>query len=118
VDLHNDAPTHGLPPYVTVRTDHPVWPPPPGTNRELVTVYATDGARLVGATLNGTDVRDQILPGREQGHPLFSYDVEIRPQASVTLRLSLSEPQVRGRVRTFVQPLVRPMRSHITQPTC
>ena len=118
VKLTNAAPTHGLPPYVVVRSDHPVWPPAPGTNRELATVYATDGTRLVRATLDGEDVTDQVLSGREQGHPLFSLDVEIPPQKSITWQLSLSEPQVAGRVRTFAQPLVRPLHQTISSPSC
>jgi len=118
VTLTNRAPTHGLPPYVVVRSDHPLWPPPRGTNRELVTVYTTDGTRLVHATLDGNDVTDEVLPGREQGHPLLSYDVEIRPQQSVHLELTLSEPQVPGPVRTFIQPLVRPMDQTVRQPSC
>jgi hypothetical protein len=118
VTLHNAAPPHGLPPYVVARSDHPVWPPPPGTNRELATVYTTDGARLVRATLDGQDVTDHVLTGREQGHPIFSVDVEIPLQKSVTWELSLSEPQAAGRVRTFAQPLVRPLRQTITQPAC
>src|SRR4051794_40988268 len=118
VTLHNAAPLHGLPPYVVVRSDHPVWPPPAGTNRELATVYATDGARLVRATIDGQDVTDQVLPGREQGHPMFSVDVEIPLQKSVTWELSLSEPQAAGRVRTFAQPLVRPVHQTIGQPSC
>src|SRR4051812_36451876 len=105
VTLHNQAPTRGLPPYVVVRSDHPIWPPPPGTNRELATVYATDGSRLVHATLDGQDVTDQVLTAREQGHPMFSVDAEIPPQKSITWVLSLSEPQSAGRVRTFAQPL-------------
>src|SRR3954468_13766197 len=72
VTLHNAAPTRGLPPYVVVRSDHPIWPPPPGTNRELATVYTTEGTRLVHATLDGEDVTDRMLTAREQGHPLFS----------------------------------------------
>ena len=118
ITLTNTAPKHGLPPYVVIRSDHPVWPPPPGTNRELVTLYTTEGTRLTHATLDGNDVSDEALPGREQGHPLLSYDVEIRPGQTVKLQLALSEPQVPGRVRTFVQPLVRPMRQTITQPSC
>jgi len=118
VTLHNAAPLHGLPPYVVVRSDHPVWPPPPGTNRELATVYSTDGARLVRATLDGRDVTDQVLNGREQGHPRFSVDVEPPRQKSVTWELSLSEPQAAGRVRTFAQPLVRPLHQTIGQPSC
>jgi hypothetical protein len=118
VTLRNDAPTSGLPPYVVIRSDHPTWPPPVGTTRELITVYATDGSRLQGATLDGEDVTDDVLTGREQGHELFSYDVDIRPQSEITLRLSISEPQRSGRVRTFIQPLVRPISLKIDQPTC
>ncbi|HET7530936.1 MAG TPA: DUF4012 domain-containing protein [Mycobacteriales bacterium] len=118
VTLHNDAPTHGLPPYVVIRSDHPTWPPPPGTTREFITVYTTDGTRLVKATMNGTDVTDQIVSGREKGHPLFAYDVDIKPQSSVTLQLALSEPRAGGQVRTFHQPLVRPLQQTIGEPAC
>jgi hypothetical protein len=118
VTLHNAAPARGLPPYVIVRSDHPTWPPAPGTGRELATVYATDGTRLVHATLGGQDVTDEVLVGRERGHPMLSLDVEIPPQKSVTWTLSLSEPQVAGRVRTFAQPLIRPFRQSIAQSRC
>ena len=118
ITLTNTAPKHGLPPYVVIRSDQPQWPPPAGTNRALLTLYTTDGSRLVHATLDGDDITDRVLPGRDKGHPLMSYDVEIRPQQAVTFQLTLSEPRVPGPVRTFVQPLVRPMRQTVHQPTC
>ena len=118
IELRNAAPAHGLPPYVIVRSDHPEWPPAPGTNRSLVTVYATAGSRLTGASVDGADVLEQILRGREADHPIFTTAVEIPPLRTVTLRFALIEPAVAGRVETLAQPLVRPLRQQISAPAC
>jgi hypothetical protein len=118
VTLRNAAPPHGLPPYVIVRSDHPITFPPPATNRSLVSIYGTAGSRLTGLTVDGQPPQ-QTWTASEGGHPMWSLAVEIRPGQSVTIKAQLSEPQVPGPVGTLRQPLVRPLIQRIGRgPTC
>ena len=118
ITFRNEAPTYGLPPYVVVRSDNPITFPPPGTNRELVTIYATRGSRLVGLTVDGQPPQ-QVSPAAEAGHPMWSMAFDIRPQRSVVVRARLSEPVVPGPVGTLRQPLVLPLDQRIDPgPDC
>ena len=105
VTLQNNAPRGGLPDYVDVRTDG--RPAAPGQSRTFVNYYATTGARITGATLDGQPVR--IVKGVERGHPVFSADVEIRAGQSRTLALEYIEPRTEATVTVPEQPLARPM---------
>ena len=66
--LTNNAPTSGLTSYVNGRLDKPDYPVGSGDNAELVSYYATQGARFVSATLDGLPVAMTSL--RERGLPL------------------------------------------------
>ena len=55
---------------------------------------------------------------QERGHPVVTLDVEIRPGASRTLRLTFDEPRVSGAVQTLSLPMVRPLAAAIAQPRC
>jgi hypothetical protein len=116
VDLRNDAPRHGLPPYVTIRADEPHPLPPPGTNRLLVSLYATAGAELQGLSVDGK-VRG-VVTERERGHPVYTTTVEMRPQSTRHLEFRLYEPATPGPVRTVRQPLVRPLVQSVATPRC
>jgi hypothetical protein len=105
VTLKNNAPGGGLPNYVDVRSDG--RPSTPGQSRTFVSYYATTGARITGATLDGKPV--QIVNGVERGRPVFSADVEIRAGQSRTLLLEYTEPPTEAPVTVPVQPLARPM---------
>ena len=105
VTLTNNAPRSGLPNYVDVRTDG--RPSTPGQSRTFVNYYATRGARITGATLDGKPVR--LVNGVERGRPVFSADVEIRAGQSRTLVLEYAEPPTEAPVTVPVQLLARPM---------
>jgi Protein of unknown function (DUF4012) len=110
VTLRNDAPTTGLPPYMTVRSDRPPYPTVPGQNRSELNVLVTRGARLVGASLDGAPLlasgQDDTLPdtmaadaadtflgqGEVAGRPAYWVDLETRPGGTHTMVLRLTEP--------------------------
>ncbi|HEY6793720.1 MAG TPA: DUF4012 domain-containing protein [Kineosporiaceae bacterium] len=110
VTLRNGAPSSGLPPYMTVRSDRPPYPTVPGQNRSELSVLVTRGARLLGATLDGAPLlssgHDGSLPdmvaadaadtflgqGDVGGRPSYWVDLETRPGGTHTVVLQLAEP--------------------------
>ncbi|WP_240134354.1 DUF4012 domain-containing protein [Streptomyces sp. MUM 178J] len=111
VTLGNRAPASGLPPYVTQRVDDPPYPTRPGDNRVLVSYYASSGARLSGATLDGQPVT--VGTSVERGHAVYTLDVELPAQSSRTLTLHLLEP-ISDRTPVLLnQPLVTPLRARL-----
>ena len=113
--LDSTAPSGGLPRYVDGRLD-PDPTGPPGTVRELVSLYATRGARLVGASVDG--VPRAVTAGVEEGHPVFRLDVELAPGATPVVVFDLVEPTVEGAATVPVQPLVRPAEVTVSLPEC
>lgn len=111
VTLTNRAPRAGLPPYVTYRGDTHGPRSRPGDNRVLLSYYATHGARLESATLDGRPVG--IETSVERGHPVYTVDVELAAGRDRVLTLGLSEPGV-GAPEVLEQPLVRPSRVTVT----
>ena len=116
ITLRNDAPTHGLPIYVRVRSDNPPGDVVPGSNKLLVTLLATAGAQMTGVTIDGT--RADAETGTQRGHPMFTVTVDINPQQTRTVVFSLEKPRVRGAVQTVAQPLVGPLRQDLPAPSC
>jgi hypothetical protein len=105
VRLRNVAPP-GLPPYVTGRLDLPGRTAPvPGQQHEYVSVYASLGAGLRGATLDGAEVA--LESERERGHPVFSTFVDLDPGRDTVLTLTLDDRAL-GRPVVRQPPLVRP----------
>ncbi len=111
VALRNDAPTSGLPAYVTVRSDRPPYKTVVGQSRVELQVLTTIGSRLVKATVDGLPVTPAPKPGTlpvtlpdgpadalfldvgaEGGHPAFGMNLELRPGASRTVVLRVLEP--------------------------
>lgn len=111
ISLTNRAPRSGLPPYVTIRSDQPDYPTSPGDNRLLVSYYASAGARLIAASVDGRRV--MVHSGVERGHPVYTVDLELPAQVRRTLTLQLLEPMSdqSGPPELLHQPLVRPMQS-------
>jgi hypothetical protein len=107
VALTNAAPNTPLPPYVTQRVDTPPYRIRPGDNRLLVSYFATAGASLYGATLDGRNVL--VQPGLERGHPTYTTDVELPARTTRTLVLKLLEPPADSLPELLRQPLVRPL---------
>ncbi|MEU8590871.1 DUF4012 domain-containing protein [Streptomyces sp. NPDC048664] len=109
--LTNRAPARGLPAYVTDRLDQPGYATRAGDNRLLVSYYATEGAGLVGATLDGKEV--SASPGTERGHPVYTLDVEVPAGRSRTLALKLLEPPSSRPPTVLRQQLSRPLRATV-----
>lgn len=117
ITLTNTAPSSGLPAYVTQRGDKPSYGTRPGDNRLLVSYYASAGANLTGASLDGRPV--MAASGVERQHPVYTLDVELPAQSTRTLTLRLVEP-ISDRVPVlWRQPLVTPLRAHVAPyPAC
>lgn len=88
----------------------------PGTNRSLVSLYATEGSGLVAATVDGVPARVQV--DDELGHPVFTLQVDIPPATARTVVFELVEPSAPGPPLTPRQPLVLPMTVRTSVPEC
>ncbi|MDQ1603257.1 MAG: hypothetical protein QOE01_1102, partial [Actinomycetota bacterium] len=117
--LTNAAPAIGLPEYVVgkpLRTDAGVRLPP-GSNRLLVYVYATHGARFSGATLDSRPLTVQQV--QERGHPVYVFAVDLRPGQTAEGRLDLVEPaSTRTPPVVITQPLVRNQETTLSAQPC
>ncbi|MFE9126073.1 DUF4012 domain-containing protein [Streptomyces sp. NPDC007148] len=108
--LTNRAPVTGLPLYVTDRLDNPAHAARRGDNRLLVSYFATAGAGLVQARLDGKAAPS--AQGTERGHPVYTFDVEVPRGTSRTLTLHLLEPPSDRAPTVLRQQLTRPL--HVT----
>ncbi|MBL8931474.1 MAG: DUF4012 domain-containing protein [Kineosporiaceae bacterium] len=133
VSLTNSVPRKGLPEYVTVRSDKPLYDTKVGQNRVGLEVLVTRGSHLEGAMLDGVPVMaappEGDLPSRlpdggvvgngrdsgfitettTAGRPSFGMNLEIEPGARRTLVLQLREPAgVGGSPLLPVQAMVNP----------
>ncbi|WP_326651323.1 DUF4012 domain-containing protein [Streptomyces sp. NBC_01750] len=109
--LANHAPPSGLPTYVTTRMDKPAYATRAGDNRLLVSYYATAGASLNRATIDGQTAR--MSPGVERGHPVYTFDVELPAGSSRTVVLHLLEPPADRAPTVLHQRLPRPLRATV-----
>ena len=122
VTFTSDAPTSGLPPYVTTRADAASRETRPsvGTNRSLVNLYTAEGARLLGATLDGRELVMNL--GTERGHPVFATQLEIAPGQRHVLVVNLAEPRTpvpsAGPGLVWIQPAVRSAKVDADVPEC
>lgn len=107
VTLANRAPAAALPAYVTQRVDEPPYATRPGDNRLMVSYFASTGAGLTGATLDGRTALANTTA--ERGHPVFTFDVELPRQSTRTLKLNLVEPPSTLPPVLLRQQLVRPL---------
>lgn len=87
-----------------------------GTDRLLVSLYATSGAGLVSVTVDGRPATVEV--DAERNHPVFTLQLDIPPGKSRTLVFTLLEPSVPGRPEVPVQPLVLPMSVTTDVPVC
>lgn len=102
ITVHNSAPAHGLPKYVTIRADDATTPHVPGAERLLVSLYAAVGAELTGVTVDGRPSGATVA--RERSHPIYTVDVDIPPGATQVITVSLDEPVVRGAAPVLLGP--------------
>jgi HAMP domain-containing protein len=117
VTLTNRAPASGLPAYVTDRLDTRARSSRPGDNRLLVSYYASAGAALTGAMLDGR--RIPLNHAVEHGHPVYTLDLELPAGSTRTVTLRLLEP-ITDRAPTLLrQQLVNPLRTEVKPyPPC
>jgi hypothetical protein len=114
--LTNRAPARGLPDYVAGRPDEPGYRVVRGSNKLLVSVYASVGAEFTEARLDGKPTL--MVPEVERRHSVFSTDVELPPGRTRVLELDLVEPSVGAPATTAVQPLVRSQRTDVSDQPC
>jgi hypothetical protein len=112
--ITNRAPASGLPAYVTDRLDMPVYETRRGDNRVLLSYFATVGAEVVGATLDGE--RTAMSVGIERRHPVYTFDVEVPVGKSRTVTLYLLEPPSNHVPTVPRQQLARPLRVTVLAP--
>jgi hypothetical protein len=116
VRLTNTAPRAGLPGYVTIRGDRPDYPTKPGDNRVTLTYFATEGARVTSATLDGKPV--YVAIGSERGLTTASVDVELPAGQARVFAITLREPRRSGQVRVVAQPAVNPTQVRTAVTAC
>lgn len=113
VRLTNGVPPVRLPTYVTDRLDDPGGSHPTGSNLLWVSYYATPGAQLAGARLDGEP--EPVIKEVERSHPVYSKVIELAPRQTRTLEFMLLEPASAAQPQTPVQPLVRGQQTRITR---
>lgn len=115
VTLTNTAPP-GLPTFVTDRIDAPRGTYPVGQSRLQLSVYLTDGAKLVNVTLNGQAV--DITRGTELGHPKITMWVLPTPGQPLTVTVETDEPVSPDEPIIPTQPLHRPQTTEVRLTPC
>jgi hypothetical protein len=116
ITLRNNAPASGLTPYVTGRLDTHSYRVRPGDNRLGVSYLATQGALMNSVTVAGRPGTASI--GAENGHPVYSVDLELPRGTSRTIVLRLTEPAGTGAPVVLRQPLVRPLYVSLKDSIC
>ncbi|WP_419196948.1 DUF4012 domain-containing protein [Mycolicibacterium obuense] len=119
VKLANTVPNDPLPDYVAGAAGLSPEVPieiPRGTNITSVRLFATKGAKLSAAILNGERV--PAIVSTERGHPVFEVQVIIPPGQPADISFQLSEPSVPGLPKAPSQPLVETVKPKILVPEC
>ncbi|MGL4648110.1 MAG: hypothetical protein ACRC1H_01780, partial [Caldilineaceae bacterium] len=116
LNLRNGAPAAGLPDYVTNRADLSKPQSKRGSNRLIVAVYLSKGTGLGSATLDGEPF--VVGGGRELGHSVVTFRVELEAQQARSVTLRLSEPAWRGQPRIESQPLLLEQINRLTLAPC
>ena len=116
--IHNDAPTSGLPPYVTIRADANTVEGSRGAGAERlqVSLYATRDANFTGVRING--VQTGAFNETDRGHPVFSVELTVPPNGSMTVEWDLVEPSLKGAPVVLVPSTVTPSTATTTLPVC
>ncbi|WP_278313842.1 DUF4012 domain-containing protein [Lolliginicoccus levis] len=117
--LTNSAPPlDEYPAYLMGRlTPETQYAGPPGTNRTVISLFATPGARLAN-----TYIDDRRVPltftNELLGHPVFTVVVLTEPGETVTVRYDLDEPARAGEATVPLQPLVDDPQVSVDVPDC
>jgi len=115
VGLHNAAPTHGLPDYVTPRNDKGYRDnSQPGSTMSAVFVHAPLGSELAAASIHGQKVVPMSI-GTDHGRSVWEFDVELPARSSRQLQVQFNEPsQLATAIPNLgVQPMAIPMQTSI-----
>jgi hypothetical protein len=116
ITLTNNAPAAGLPPYVLGRLDRHDSSVKPGDNRTLLDYYASNGALLLSATLNGKPTGMAVA--NDLNHVIFRDDIELPRGQTQTLVLHLQEPAGVGTPQIWRQPGVSDLVVHSFNQKC
>ena len=119
VKLTNTVPNEPLPDYVAAAeglAPELLIEVPMGTNVTSVRLFATQGAELSSAILNGERV--PAIVNTERGHPVFEVQVIIPPEQTADVSFQLSEPTAPGKPRAPSQPLVETVVPKVLVPEC
>ena len=119
VRLTNNVPDVPLPDYVAghLGLDRFQVDLPRATNATSVTLFATKGATLTGAFVNGLKV-PTVFGGQERGHPTFEVQLGLQRDTPTVIRYELSEPTAPGTPRVPVQPLRDEVTPNVSVPNC
>ncbi|WP_338888774.1 DUF4012 domain-containing protein [Rhodococcus sovatensis] len=116
--ITNRAPAQDYPVYVAGRqNDSTRYDGPPGTNRSIVTLYATQGAVLKKATLNGSSLF-LLGGGFERGHPIYYVPVVTEPGQTNVIEYEFEEPVAAGEPQAPIQPQTGDAESVVEVPIC
>ena len=115
IALLNDAPL-GLPGYVLGFVGVRGFPDVKGTNRTVVGYFATAGAIMTSADVNGRPAGASV--GLEQGHPVYSVLLTLPRGVKQTIVLHLKEPAGSGPLIVRPQPMVNPMSVNVHDSSC
>jgi len=114
--LHNDTPSGPLSSYVAAASRLDLRDEPAGTNRSLLSLYGSVGARPVAAQLDGNPV--EVAVQSERGHPVVALIVDLPPRATRTVVASWDDPADGPVQPPLLQPLVRDPRVDVAVPAC
>jgi hypothetical protein len=115
IGLTNTAPA-GLPRFVWQRIDMPPGTYPQGQDRLQLTVYLTDGAKLVNALINGKPAA--VTQGSELGHPRVTMWVYPTPGQPLTVTINTDEPISPAAPVVPAQPMARPQNTRVQADPC
>lgn len=119
VKLTNDVPSEPLPDYVAAAaglSPELLIAVPPATNITSIRLFATKGAELSAAILNGERV--PAIIHTERGHPVFEVQAIIPPNQTADISFQMSEPTAPGAPRVPSPALVHTVVPNVVVPAC
>ncbi|MBU6347394.1 MAG: DUF4012 domain-containing protein [Actinomycetales bacterium] len=115
VTLKNEAPTSGLPKYVTTRYDlGDLSPKNPGATKMIVYVHVPFGSVFESAKIGNADT-PLLVEGVDLGRTVFRFDVDLPAQSSQNLIIKFAEPAVGEVVQPslWTQPMPNPVKTKV-----
>jgi hypothetical protein len=115
VQLHNAAPDHGLPTYVTPRNDKGYRDDSkPGSTMSAVFMHVPLGSEFGSAVINGKPA-ELMNEGTDHGRDVWEFHVELPALAARTLNVTFNEPVLPqdGPPVLGVQPMAIPMQTSV-----